>query len=44
MQALVAQRTAADTGSTMAEIHDTQRPLATAAPNLWDRISHVRPA
>jgi len=44
MQALVAQRTAADTGSTMAEIHDTQRPLATSAPNLWDRISHVRPA
>lgn len=39
MQALVAQRTAADTGSTMAEIHDTQRPLATSAPNLWDRIA-----
>jgi hypothetical protein len=38
MQVLVAQRTAADTGSTMAEIHDTQRPLATSAPNLWDRI------
>ena len=22
----------------------TKRPLATSAPNLWDRISHVRPA
>jgi len=39
MQVLDAQRAAADTASSLPEIHDTQRPLATTAPNLWDRIA-----